>query len=503
MAAARRAWLVLWFSSLPAAFLTTISASLAAQEPPRLVIEPYTLRSYDGRSQQIELGRLTVPESRDRAHGATISLAFFRLTSTSPSPGSPIVFLMGGPGIPATVMAPIPPYWELFDRLRAVGDVILLDQRGVGLSSPKLDCPALTRPPDSSLLSSRSALVAAFRNALASCASQWRERGSDPTAYTDDASADDVDDVRRALGAERVSLLGFSYGTRLALAFARRHPDRLDRLVLQGPEDPDLRYRSSLTADSLFAQFARLAAADSASAPFSQDLRRRLGALLALSSRTPFVVHVRSPRGDSLSIPVGKEGLQALIAERVGDPRLPALVATLERGDKRLLVQRVEAMYGGIAAGAGSLMARAVDCSALPSGARTARVDAQSKRSILGLFFDNQVVTRGFCDALGEGGPADHPRGRVSLTGPALIIVGQLDDQTPMGNAAVVAGSFSGSVRLVVENGGHELLTAGVVREAVVDFLSGRDVSGRHLRVDPPRFLSIEEALRPPRRPGF
>jgi len=81
--------------------------------------------------------------------------------------------------------------------------------------------------------------------------------------------------------------------------------------------------------------------------------------------------------------------------------------------------------------------------------------------------------------------------------------VGQLDDQTPMGNAAVVAGSFSGSVRLVVENGGHELLTASVVRDAVVDFLSGRDVSGRHLRVDPPRFLSIEEALRPPRRPGF
>lgn len=61
----------------------------------------------------------------------------------------------------------------------------------------------------------------------------------------------------------------------------------------------------------------------------------------------------------------------------------------------------------------------------------------------------------------------------------------------------------SGSLRLVVENGGHELLTAGVVRDAVVDFLNGRDVSGRHLRVDPPRFLSIEEALRPPRRPGF
>lgn len=489
-----------WFS---AACLAIGSSSLAAQQPPRLTIEPYTLRSYDGRSQQVELGTLAVPESRDRANGATVTIAFLRLRSTSPSPGSPVVFLMGGPGIPATVMAPIPPYWDLFDRLRAVGDVILLDQRGVGLSSPNLNCPPLTQPPESSLLSSRSALVAAFRNALASCVSVWRERGTDPRAYTDDASADDVDDVRHALGAERVSLLGFSYGTRLALAFARRHPNRLDRLVLQGPEDPDLRYRSSLTADTLFSQFARLAAEDSASATFSQDLRRRFSALLASFSRSPIVVRVRSPRGDSLSIPISKEGLQAIIAERVGDPRLPALVATLERGDTRLLTQRVEAMYGGIAAGAGSLMARAVDCSALPSVTRTAEVDAEGERSILGLFFDNQVVTRDFCDALGDRGAADHPRGRLSLTGPALIIVGQLDDQTPMGNAAVMAASLSRSVRLVVENGGHELLTAGVVRDAVVDFLSGRDVSGRHLRVDPPRFFTIEEALRPPRRPGL
>jgi len=59
-----------------------------------------------------------------------------------------------------------------------------------------------------------------------------------------------------------------------------------------------------------------------------------------------------------------------------------------------------------------------------------------------------------------------------------------------------------GSATLVVANGEHELLTQSVVQDAVTDFFAGRDVSGRRLRVDPPRFLSLERALQPPRRPG-
>ena len=480
------------------------AASLAAQEPGRLTLEPYTLRSYDGRSEVAELGKLSVPESRDSVNGGGVTLAFIRLRSTSPAPGPPIVFLMGGPGIPASVMAPIPPYWQLFQRLRIAGDVILLDQRGVGLSSPQLDCPPAPQPLDSALFSSRAALVAAFRNVYASCAAYWRAHGVHPRAYSVAASADDIEDLRRALGAERVSLLGFSYGTRLALEFARRHPSRLDRLVLQGPEDPDLRYRSSLTLDSLLGRLAELAAVDSSSSSFSAGLRGRLAALLDSLARTPAVVRVRTPAGDSLTVAVGREGLQALVAERVGDRSLPALIATLERGDTRLLAERVQAVYGAIAAGGGSLMGRAADCSAPPSEARVARTDTESGRSILGLLYDNAVVTRGFCEALGLAGQPSSagPRRASTVRVPALVIVGQLDSQTPVGNAQVIAGALRGSVRLVVENGEHELLTDSVVQAAVLDFLAGRDVSGRRLRVGAPRFLSIEQALNPPRRRG-
>jgi pimeloyl-ACP methyl ester carboxylesterase len=487
--------------SLILASVGALPAAIAAQEYGRLAFEAYTVRTYDGRQRQVELGRLAVPESRGHAAGKTVTLGFLRLKSTSPSPGSPVVFLMGGPGIPATVMAPIPPYWDLFEQLRAVGDVILLDQRGVGLSTPDLNCPKPSSPPDPSLFTSRAALAGAFRTVLASCASILRSRGIDPNAYTDDASADDIDDVRRAVGAERVSLLAFSYGTRLALDFAQRHPASLDRLVLQGVEDPNLRYRSSSTTDALFMQYAGLAAADSATAAFAADLPRRLAALFTSLDRAPVVMDVRTPSGGTASVWVGKEGMQAVISKHVSNPRLPALIATLERGDARILTPFVTAMYDQIAGGGGSLMGPAIECSSLPSAGRVDAVDTASKRTLFGPLFDNVVVTPAFCAAIGFAAPERSPDARVASGGAALIIEGTLDDRTG-GNAAAIARSLAGSVTLLVENGAHELLPVPQVQHAVVDFLAGQDVRTRTLSADLPRFLSIEAALKPLRRPG-
>src|SRR5262249_20070369 len=72
-----------------------------------------------------------------------------------------------------------------------------------------------------------------------------RAQGVDPRACTDASIADDIEEIRSALAVPRVSLLGFSYGTRLALTFARRHPDRVDRLVLQGSVDEETTYESA------------------------------------------------------------------------------------------------------------------------------------------------------------------------------------------------------------------------------------------------------------------
>ncbi|KUN40007.1 alpha/beta hydrolase [Streptomyces longwoodensis] len=57
----------------------------------------------------------------------------------------------------------------------------------------------------------------------------------DPSSYRCDRLVDDVEALRRALGAERVDLLGHSAGANLAVRYAERHPERVARLVLVTP----------------------------------------------------------------------------------------------------------------------------------------------------------------------------------------------------------------------------------------------------------------------------
>ena len=467
-----------------------------------IAFEPYSLRTYDGQAHAIERGKLIVPESRAKPGGPTVTVAFLRLKSTNPKPGAPIVFLMGGPGIPATVMAPIPPYWDLFDALRAAGDVILLDQRGLGMSTPKLDCPRLETSLDTALLTSQAALISAYRQVVAACAGYWRGKGIDPRAYSDAAIVDDVDDIRAALGVPRVSILGFSYGTRLAMAFARLHPARLERMVLQGPTDANLEYHISLQHDSLFARLAGFAVADTSTASFSRDLVARMNAIFDRAANQPILVKIQRASGGSVIIPVGKEGLRGLIEGHLADSRIPAFVATTERGDLTILTRWVEGMYNDFSGGAGTLMARAVTCSSPPSATRRAMVDPLGSRSIFGPSFDNFAADPTFCDALGGKRAIAPPRARSTIAAPVLFITGDLDDRTPVGNDVVLAREFSNSVRLIVANGGHELLPDRGVRAVVADFFAGRNVRGRVLKDDPPRFLSIDEAKQPPRRRG-
>jgi pimeloyl-ACP methyl ester carboxylesterase len=101
--------------------------------------EPY---QYDYQRQHIqaELGRFAVPERYDHPTGQKITLAFVRLKSTSPKPRLPVVYLAGGPGGSAIHLAK-GPRGAAFLVMREAGDVIALEQRGVGLSEPNLNCP--------------------------------------------------------------------------------------------------------------------------------------------------------------------------------------------------------------------------------------------------------------------------------------------------------------------------------------------------------------------------
>src|SRR5262249_12048587 len=124
-----------------------------------------------------------------------------------------IVAIEGGPGFTSTGSRDS--YTTLFDPIMDHRDLLLIDDRGTGRSSP-LNCSALQRGDDSI-------------SAGETCAQQLGDAANDYGAAT---VADDLADVLDALGAGHIDLYGDSYGTFVAQAFAARHGDLLSTLVL-------------------------------------------------------------------------------------------------------------------------------------------------------------------------------------------------------------------------------------------------------------------------------
>jgi len=167
-----------------------------------------------------ECATLRVPLDRSGATSGTVGLKLARLPTESARPT--LVYLSGGPGGAGIeeMLAVMPLVPRLMDAYRVVG----FDQRGTG-GSGLLRCPELERDPRLRSVS-----------AGAACA---RRLGEARRLYTTPDSVEDMEALRAELGVERLTLFGISYGTELALAYARAHPDRVDRLILDSVVDPD------------------------------------------------------------------------------------------------------------------------------------------------------------------------------------------------------------------------------------------------------------------------
>src|SRR5262245_19467300 len=227
-----------------------------------LVVSPHTFVSSKHDTVAAEMGRLEVPERHGRKGLRTIELAFVRFRSTSSRPGPPIVYLAGGPG-GSGIAAARGSRFPLFMAMRSLGDVIALDQRGVGQSKPNLECPQTYRLPLDQPLT-RELESRWMADSVHACAEHWRSQGVDLAAYNTEESADDLASLADALGAPRLRLWSISYGTHLALSMMRRHPERVDRAILAGTEGPDHTLKLPMNTERLLERVATLAAQDSA-----------------------------------------------------------------------------------------------------------------------------------------------------------------------------------------------------------------------------------------------
>jgi pimeloyl-ACP methyl ester carboxylesterase len=393
--------------------------------------------------EQIACGWLAVPERRGAAESGMIRLHVATIQSHSAHPApDPLVVLGGGPG-QRTIDALLAMVSQMGPVL-AQRAIVIFDQRGAGYSQPSLDCP------EQDLVACRDRLVRA---------------GIDLAGYTNNENADDVNDLRLALGYGPVNLYGGSYGTLLALTTMRRHPEGVRGAVLDSVVPPQISIdieearAFEKTLNRLFEACAGSAACNAA----YPDLRDVYLNVVTDLNTEPATIHLKDPAsgiafdssqtGDSFAYLVW---FYMQYTEAVA--YLPRLIYQTQRGDFAPLadaVQRLVAMPNEMSEG----MSRCVSCSCMipfesPQAMRTAVAGLHPALQGAVIWPDYET-----CAVWQVPQTELKDRDPVRSDIPTLLLSGEFDPLTPPSFAAEAAATLSRHYAYVVPATGH-----GVVR---------------------------------------
>jgi pimeloyl-ACP methyl ester carboxylesterase len=271
-------------------------------------------------------GYLTVAEDRRRPDGRTVKLFLVKIPPPDEHPRPDPVLILG------TDVGALPDYgFHQAEAARLHRVVYILDQRGSGHSRPELSCPEVDHVSDEAVAEplGDSALRRAVLDAATACRSRLRSAGIDPSDYDLAAMADDVEDLRRALGVSSWNLAAYGSLSRLALEVIRTHPRHVRAAYLDSPEFPQLDEPATVsqgTALMLSALF-RSCRRDPSCRTTYPDLRWRWSSAIAELAADP----VEAGSGtDQVVIDAASfvRGTEAILSEDAGELlRFPALVA--------------------------------------------------------------------------------------------------------------------------------------------------------------------------------
>lgn len=443
---------------------------------PGLVVAPCTVPGVAGPAR---CGTLAVWENRAAAAGRRISLRFVVIPATGTDrPREALTFLHGGPGAAATGSAAR--VAATFGAAREERDILLVDQRGTGGSHPLYCALYGSREEPTGYLGFFLPV-----EPLRACVPEL-ERKADLAHYTTDAAADDLDEVRAALGYERLDLYGASYGTRAALVYMRRHPERVRSAVLVGVAPPDAALPLHLARDTDRALWGVLAEceAEAACGAAFPDLRGDVRRSLERLAGGPVEVTVTNPAtGRPVRIALTRElyaeAVRYLLYVPATAALVPAMVHQAARGDfvpvAGVALERRLNLVNAQSQGVFLAVTCAED---LPF------VDpAEGERLAAGTFLGDYRLRdqRAACDAWPRA-PLDPAfREPVVSDVPTLIVSGEWDPATPPGNGDHVARHLSRSLHLVVPGGGHGFAgmeNAECVDRVMSDFVRAASVEG-------------------------
>ena len=477
----------------PGAALLAAVALLAASGASAAALPLHTCR-LSGLEHDAQCGVLKRPLDPARPDGTQIDLHVVVIPALARQKlPDPIFFLAGGPGQSAIGLAGT--IEHLTARLGARRDLVLIDQRGTGHSAP-LHCDTPTADEALARTLDRARAIAA----LDACRlSLQKLPWGDLRFYTTPLAMADADAVRAALGAERIDLIGISYGTRAALEYLRAYPSHVRRMVIDGvaPADMVLPESDDVDADAAMAALMRDCAAEKACARAHPTLAQTWQGLLASLPKP--VTFAEPVSGEVRHVTMTRDALRGLVRPGLYSPSLGALLP-----------------YAIDQAAAGRyepLMALATGDADIAEGEHFSVIcaeDAPRMSPPAGADGDQgaRAMYRAACAhwPRGDVPPAFYtiPRSEV----PVLLLSGGLDPVTPPRHAERAAKALGPKARsVVVANNGHNVTAIACMRDAVFHFIDAAD-DAQAQSVDlgcaakVPRPLAFEPPQPAPARPA-
>ena len=417
-----------------------------AETNPRLELERI---EHDASQSVFVQGYFSVPENRDSKKGRSIRIGMIVLPARSEDPApDPVFFLHGGPGAAATKMF----RRQVNGWIRKRRDVVLIDQRGTG-SSNRLQ----VRMPggDDDL---QGYFESFFQPKIYQAALPRLQRRADLRQYTTTNSVDDFDEIRTALGYEKINVRGGSYGTRSALVYMRRHPGTIRSASLQGIQP--ISYRNPLpharsAQNSLDLIFEEIRATPRYAEAFP-DIEAKFHATLSRLEKEPAQVSVSHPTtGKNQTIALDRnafaEAVRLQLYSMHSNRRLPLMLMRAHAGDYGELAQAAlrqnRGARGNIAWGMLMCVTGSEDIS---------RIDgAEVSKACAGTFLgETRIRSQMAVAAIWPSGRVPKEFGKpVSIDIPVLLFSGTHDPSTAPEWGAEAARHLPNSLHVVVPSG--------------------------------------------------
>ena len=404
------------------------------------------------------------------------------MLSESGQKDPPLIYLEGGPGPSGIDALEEDRLGELLDDVLVTRDVVYFDQRGTGDPDSKLQCwlfhdfPLVPAP-------SVAERAEVAKQLSADCAHRLRRRSVDLVPYNINESADDVAELAKHLGADKIVLVGASYGSQLAAAVIRRHGSLIDRAILAGVTSPGSNFRLPRQVDDVLVSLDAIAADPASNWPLRDPPSVAVKSLLQQFDE-PKIATRTDEYGWKIDIEIARYDAERVLFSAIGSTAhwqsLPSIVAAIQQGDWSSLIKT--AFLWRRVASPGSLSA-AIKCSMWANDERLMQIEMQADESIV--TNSSNYPYPDVCEAWDIEPLPDGDRAPLESDVAVLMVSGELDAKTPPINAIELAKGLPNATHLQIDGMGHSLAEAyseiNEVRFSILRFLDGKSVpSARH-----------------------